>query len=299
MAFSCLAINPVTPSTLYVGSNAGVFRSEDSGGHWTAVNTGMTGDQVASLVVDPLTPETLYASRYGGIGASGWRGGLFRSKDGGDAWTATGLTDWAIFTLGVDPITPSTLYAGTGGGVYRSPDSGATWDAMNTGLAGQSVRSLVIDPLSPGVVYAGTDAGGMSRYAPDSSVKATIQLVVGGTTMYVGREAVSLEAAPIILNARTLLPIRAVVEASGGTIDWDASAQKVTIVRNDKTLELWIGKNVAKLDGQSVTIDSDAKVVPVIRSGRTLLPLRFVAESLALDVQWDAATQTVAITYTP
>ena len=60
-----------------------------------------------------------------------------------------------------------------------------------------------------------------------------------------------------------------------------------------------ISKNVATLNGKSVNIDSDSRVVPIIRSGRTLLPLRFVAESLALDVQWDAATQTITITYTP
>jgi hypothetical protein len=117
--------------------------------------------------------------------------------------------------------------------------------------------------------------------------------------MYVDGKPVSLEAAPIILNSRTLLPIRAVVEATGGTITWDASTQKVTITRGDTTLELWIGKNVAKSNAKSVNIDSDAKVVPIIRSGRTLLPLRFVAESLALDVQWDATTQTITITYTP
>jgi hypothetical protein len=69
-------------------------------------------------------------------------------------------------------------------------------------------------------------------------------------------------------------------------------------VRNNKKLELWIGKNVAKLNSQSVSIDSDSKVVPIIMSGRTLLPLRFVAEALGLDVQWDATTKTITITYT-
>jgi len=207
---------------------------------------------------------------------------------------------WNIHTLGVDPVMPTTLYAGTApGGVHNSTDSGVTWTPINAGLANQDVVSLAIDPLSPGILYAGTAGGGMFRYAPDSSAKATIQLVVGGTTMYMSREGVSLEAAPIILNARTLLPIRAVVEAVGGTIVWEASTQKVTITRGNTTLELWIGKNVATLNGKSVNIDSDSKVVPIIRSGRTLLPLRFVAESLALDVQWDATTQTITITYTP
>ncbi|RIE06470.1 stalk domain-containing protein [Candidatus Cryosericum terrychapinii] len=47
------------------------------------------------------------------------------------------------------------------------------------------------------------------------------------------------------------------------------------------------------------TSSADSKVVPIIKSGRTLLPLRFVAEALALDVQWDGTTQVITITYTP
>jgi len=100
------------------------------------------------------------------------------------------------------------------------------------------------------------------------------------------------------LNSRTFLPIRAVVEAAGGTIAWEAAAQKVTIVRKGTTLSLWIGKNPANLNGKSVKIDTNAKVVPIIVSGRTLLPLRFVAEALALDVGWDSKTQVITITYT-
>ncbi len=117
--------------------------------------------------------------------------------------------------------------------------------------------------------------------------------------MLVDGKPVVLEAAPVILKSRTLLPIRAVVEAVGGTIAWEPLARKVTIIRSDKTLELWIGRNVAELNGQSTTIDSDAKVVPIIMNGRTLLPLRFVAEAIALDVKWNATARTVTITSMP
>jgi len=150
---------------------------------------------------------------------------------------------------------------------------------------------------NPATVTMNADKNVTASFA--ARVKSVIQLKIGSRTMYVDGSLVVLEAAPIILNSRTLLPIRAVVEATGGTIVWNASAQKVTIMREGKTLDLWIGKNVAKLNGKSINIDSDSRVVPIIRSGRTLLPLRFVAEALALDVQWDATTQTITITYTP
>ena len=67
-------------------------------------------------------------------------------------------------------------------------------------------------------------------------------------------------------------------------------------MRNGTTLNLWIGKNAAEIDGESVSIDTNPAVVPVISYGRTLLPLRFVAESLGLDIQWDGTAHTITIT---
>jgi photosystem II stability/assembly factor-like uncharacterized protein len=319
-----LAINPVTASTLYTGTaGSGVSRSTDSGMTWAALNAGLTDQDVSFLAINPATPSTLYAGTQ--------HGGVFCSTDSGITWTAvnTGLTAKGIASLAIDPLTPGILYAGTDGGVFRY--GAASFYVLTTTAspsAGGSVRrSPNAASYAPGTVVTLTaipaagyvligwsgDLSGPPTNPPtitmdaDKNVtasfavkgKSVIQLKIGSTTMYVDGKPTTLETAPIILNSRTLLPIRAVVEAAGGTIAWDASTQKVTIVRKGKTVELWIGRNVAKLNGKSVNIDSNAKVVPIIRSGRTLLPLRFVAEALALDVQWDATTQTITITYTP
>jgi hypothetical protein len=64
-----LAIDPTTPSTLYAGTADGVYQSTDSGGSWTAVNTGLSGDAftVNVLAIDPITPSTLYAGTAVGV----------------------------------------------------------------------------------------------------------------------------------------------------------------------------------------------------------------------------------------
>jgi len=291
-----LVIDPLTPATLYAAAGNGgfgVFRSTDRGATWN--ERGRDADlhsyEVVSLAIDSLTPSTLYAGTV--------RNGVFRSTDSGATWTAeqTGLPQLTIQCLAVDSKTPATLYAGIYyGGVFRSTDRGSHWTAVNTGLADRRLLSLAINPVTPSILYAGTFDGGVFRY--DATV-GIIELEIGSSTMLVDGKPVTLEAAPIILNSRTLLPIRAVVEAVGGTIAWEASTRKVSIVRKDKKLELWIGKSVAKLNGQSINIDSDAKVVPIIMNGRTLLPLRFVVEALALDVEWNATTKVVTITYAP
>ena len=107
-----------------------------------------------------------------------------------------------------------------------------------------------------------------------------------------------LDSPPIIKNNRTLLPIRAVVEALGGTVEWDATERKVTVSLNYKIIELWIGKSVAKVNDIDTPIDLDnSKVVPEIINSRTMLPLRFVTENLGAKVDWDGSTQTITITY--
>jgi hypothetical protein len=103
---------------------------------------------------------------------------------------------------------------------------------------------------------------------------------------------------PVIKNARALVPIRAIIESLGGTVSWDSSEKRVTITLGGTTIELWIGKSVAKVNGVDTPIDStNSKVVPEIINSRTMLPLRFAAENLGCDVQWDGTTKTITVTY--
>jgi len=108
----------------------------------------------------------------------------------------------------------------------------------------------------------------------------------------------TLDSPPIIKNGRTLLPIRPVVGALGGSVSWDGNEKKVTVILGSTTIELWIGKNTARVNGVSKPIDSsNSKVVPEIINGRTMLPLRFVTENLGCQLQWDPNTKTITITY--
>ena len=96
----------------------------------------------------------------------------------------------------------------------------------------------------------------------------------------------------IINNGRTFLPIRAVIEAMGGEVEWDQSDKKVSIYLNDNKINLWIGDKTARVNGSYIESD----VAPYISdSGRTMLPLRFIVENLDCEVDWDGITKTVTI----
>jgi hypothetical protein len=123
-----------------------------------------------------------------------------------------------------------------------------------------------------------------------------IRLTIGSTWLTVDGNQTGLDAAPVIQNNRTLLPIRAIVEAFGGTIEWNAELRVVTMYLNGHEVSLQIGNPQGYVDGVQAAIDaSDPKVVPIIISGRTFLPLRFVAENLGLQVEWDPVTRTVTV----
>ena len=96
---------------------------------------------------------------------------------------------------------------------------------------------------------------------------------------------------PIILNSRTLLPVRAVVEEIGGTVTWDGETQKVTLTHSKNTIELVIGNTVATLNGNANTLD----VAPQIINDRTMLPIRFIIESFGYEVGWIEETRVVTI----
>lgn len=128
--------------------------------------------------------------------------------------------------------------------------------------------------------------------------RTILVLRVGSPAMKVGSSSVVLDAPPVIVEGRTLVPIRVVVESLGGTVAWDAVSRTVTISLGGTRLKLVIGKSSALVNGKSMLIDStNPKVMPQILNSRTMLPLRFVAESLGADVQWEASTQTITITY--
>jgi len=130
--------------------------------------------------------------------------------------------------------------------------------------------------------------------------KVTIVLQIENAMFTVNGASKTLDSPPVIKNDRTLVPIRTIIEALAGTVGWDATTKKATVTLGKKAITLWIGKSAATVNGVNTLIDStNAKVVPEIISGRTMLPLRFVTQNLGCAVVWTAATKTITITSTP
>jgi S1-C subfamily serine protease len=153
--------------------------------------------------------------------------------------------------------------------------------------------SLVV-MLVVGLVLSG---GGSPTVAASA---LTIVLRVDSTRMEVDGRVVLLDAAPVIVEGRTLLPIRPVVEALEGEITWDAASQMVTIVKGTTRIRMQIGNSTAMVNDAVTMIDpANSRVTPRIIKSRTMLPLRFVASALGGEVMWDPVERKVTLNFEP
>jgi len=151
------------------------------------------------------------------------------------------------------------------------------------------------------IMTLGLAVGPAGSIRPVAAETTVITLTIGNPNITVNGTTRPIDASgtiPVIVGGRTLLPIRAVVEAIGGTIEWNATTRTVTIAAGAVTMGLTIGNHMATVNGTMTPIDpQNATVVPFIIAGRTMLPLRFVGEQLGGMVEWNAATRTATLTF--
>jgi uncharacterized repeat protein (TIGR01451 family) len=171
-----IAIDPVTPATVYTGTNqGGIFKSTNGGTAWSPINSGLTSLTIRAIAINPATPSTLY------LGTA--NRGVFKSTDSGASWKAinTGQGGGTVNALVLDPSNPATIYAGTDSGVFKTTNSGANWTGVNMGLNSTFIQSLTIDPVNPSNLYVGTFTGvyftrnGGQNWSPSSLTNAVIR----------------------------------------------------------------------------------------------------------------------------
>lgn len=136
--------------------------------------------------------------------------------------------------------------------------------------------------------------------APKESVLSAVpdvvmKLRINSPVMEVNGELKEVDpgraTAPLIINGRTVVPIRTVTETFGGTADWDEKENAVTLKLDGDTVKLKAGSTQAQYNNKNYTLDT----APVTVDGRTMLPIRFIAESFNFGVAWDSAENAVYI----
>ncbi len=153
-----IAVCPADPAVVSVGTKGhGAFTSNDHGNSWQPRNDGLQETEVL---------ETLYPSQDCGLLFAGtwhqetgnWRGGIYKSTDGGFNWTKKREAN--VISLAFDGTNPNTGFFGTQGrGVFRTTDSGETWAWAADGIGNPYVRALAVSRANHQEAFAGTERG--------------------------------------------------------------------------------------------------------------------------------------------
>ncbi|QEK12959.1 AMIN domain-containing protein [Crassaminicella thermophila] len=121
-----------------------------------------------------------------------------------------------------------------------------------------------------------------------------VNLLMGGKDVYT-------DVPPVLYTinnkSRTLVPIRFVVEGLGANIEWNQERREATIVAKEKKIILKIDSAIAIVNGKKYKLPNNvpAKLLGYQGNYRTMVPLRFIAEQLGMDVNWKQETTTAMV----
>ena len=107
----------------------------------------------------------------------------------------------------------------------------------------------------------------------------------------VDNKPLTTDVSPVIIDGRTLVPVRNIFEELGADVIWNDETKTVSATKGSTNIEITLGSNNAYVNNNSVILDVPAQSV----NGRTMVPARFVAESLGCNVNWDSANQLIQI----
>jgi len=127
--------------------------------------------------------------------------------------------------------------------------------------------------------------------------KTRLLLKIGSKDLYINDNRKIMDVSPIIMWDRTLLPIRYVIEALHGKVEWDPKNRIVNIKISGAEISLKIGSNTAIVNAKEVQIDKNPSVVAIIENNRTYIPLRFVIEQIGGKVTWFPKTREIEIVF--
>ncbi|MBE5722092.1 MAG: hypothetical protein EGR31_01490 [Clostridium sp.] len=123
-----------------------------------------------------------------------------------------------------------------------------------------------------------------SYFVVEKEGLTTISMQIGNKHVALNNENKILDAAPLISQNRTMVPLRFIAEAFGANVSWAQDTKTVTIVIDGKVLTMRINQD---LEGFGAA--------PIISNGRTMVPIRYISEELGANVIWVPSTRTVAI----
>lgn len=113
--------------------------------------------------------------------------------------------------------------------------------------------------------------------------------------LQINQQQVETKVAPYQTKGTTLVPLRIISENLGARVEWKRESKKIIIQQDDTEIILILGSNIAYVNGEIKTL----ALVPQVKNGVTMVPIRFISENLKCEVDWNKALQMVIVTSKP
>lgn len=140
--------------------------------------------------------------------------------------------------------------------------------------------------------YTQEELDQLDKIADEIADEPSIE-VLPVTNIFVKDKDVKFDVPPVIKEGRTLIPLRAIAQSTGAIVQWNSETKEVTITKEnpETNISFKIGDDFITINGTKTMLDVPAQNL----KSRTVVPLRFIVENLALKVNWDAETKTIDI----
>jgi hypothetical protein len=122
--------------------------------------------------------------------------------------------------------------------------------------------------------------------------RRTCVLVLGSDTALLNGGEVPMGVTPMLLDGTVMVPVRFLSELLGATVEWSPAFQLVTLRLRERSAQLQIGSSITLIDGR---VGPMLQQAPLVVTGRTMVPLRFISEVFGASVSWEPTTRTVTI----
>lgn len=114
---------------------------------------------------------------------------------------------------------------------------------------------------------------------------------VYGASIKINDKVLESDTEPQIIDGRTMVPVRAIFEGVGATVNWNADTKTVTGKKGSETVIMNVGEKAMTINGKKVDMDGEAMII----DSRAFAPARYVAEAFGYDVSWNGDTKEVLI----
>ncbi|MBC8080704.1 MAG: phosphodiester glycosidase family protein [Gorillibacterium sp.] len=184
------------------------------------------------------------------------------------------------------------------------------WTGWKTIKADLTAQGLVY-PISLNRIYVANPAEGQDerlamgaigiddisfqyKIAAPAAPRNKVVLTLGKKEVLINGVKASLGTAPAPFTnkeGRTMVPVRFVTQALGGTIEWNQASQKVGVLRGTQLADMWVNQKTMIVDGKAVVSDA----APVLMGGTTMIPLRILSEYFQWKISYNPITKTVTL----